>query len=58
MTVPDLFEARVMSYFHKPCIISAEDGTVFSYAAIDALANRVAHWAEAEGVDFKNYSPL
>ncbi len=46
--VPDTLEAVVDAHRTNPAIIF--DGATMTYAAFDALANRVAHWALSEGL--------
>ena len=48
MLVPDEIEASVDKYSGKPCIIF-EDKT-WTYEDFDARANRLAHWALAQGL--------
>jgi fatty-acyl-CoA synthase len=47
VTIVDEIETSVDRYGSKPAIVF--EGTTLSYAAFDARANRVAHWALAQG---------
>jgi len=45
---PDRLEASVDRHADRPALI--DDDSVWTYAEMDAYANRVAHWALAEGL--------
>ena len=49
LTVPDLFESRCDEHPHKVCVVSADEGISLTFAQVDELANRVAHWAHESG---------
>ncbi len=47
--VPDEIESSVDKYSDKPCIIF--EGKIWTYEDFDARANRLAHWAMAQGLN-------
>jgi non-ribosomal peptide synthetase component F len=50
-TVADLFEAQADLNAQRVCVLSADNnGAQLTFAQHDELANRVAHWALAQGL--------